>query len=312
LKVLVTGASGLVGAALVPALTARGHTVRAAARRPLALSASVVAPDQSLSLRRSGTLDGCEAVVHLAARVHVMDDAAADPLAEHRRVNTAGTLHLAEQAVRAGVRRFVFASTAKVLGEASPRGRPFTDADAPAPADPYAISKAEAEHALQRLAAARAMRVACVRPPLVYGPGVGANFLRLMTAIARGRPLPIGAIGNRRSLVYVGNLVAAIIALVEHDRASGPFLVSDGEDLSTPELARRIAAALGTGARLLPVAPSVLRAAAALTGKRGEIERLLGDFALAPTRLGTLGWHAPFDVAHGLADTAAWFRSGAG
>lgn len=309
MKVLVTGASGFVGSALVPVLAARGHAVRAAARRPLDIADSVVVGDLGPDTDWRAALAGCDAVVHLAARVHVMRDAAGDPLAAYRRANTAGTMALAEQARSAGVRRFVFASTAKVLGESSPRGRPFTDDDPPAPVDPYAVSKAEAEQRLAALAAEGGMRVATVRPPLVYGPGVGANFLRLMTAIARGRPLPLGSIANRRSLVYAGNLAAAIAALLEHADASGPYLVSDGEDLSTPDLVRRVAAALGTPPRLVPVPPALFAAAGAVLGKRAEVERLTGDFALAPTRLAALGWRPPFTVAQGLAETARWFRS---
>jgi nucleoside-diphosphate-sugar epimerase len=254
-------------------------------------------------------LHGCDAVVHLAARVHVMHDAVGDVLGEYRRANTAGTARLAELAHAARVRRFVFVSTAKVLGEASPSGRPFTDDDPPAPSGPYALSKAQAERALERLAEDGTMRVVSVRPPLVYGPGVGANFLRLMHTVARGWPLPLGAIANRRSMVYVGNLADAIAAVLENPNASGPCLVSDGEDVSTPELVRRVAAALDRPARLIPVPPALFFAAGALLGRRADVERLLGDFAVVPTRLISLGWRPPYSLAQGLVATVDWFRS---
>jgi nucleoside-diphosphate-sugar epimerase len=307
-RILLTGASGFVGTALLPELLRRGHAVRAVARRPLSHPDSVVVPEIGPDTDWHATLESCDAVVHLAARVHVMQDDATDPLAAFRRVNTAGTLALAEQAAAAGVRQFVFASTVKVLGEASAPGRPFTDADPLAPNDPYAISKAEAERGLAAIAARTGMRIAVLRPPLVYGPGVGANFLRLMQAVARGSPLPLGAVANRRSLVYVGNLADAILFCVENAEARGSYLVSDGEDLATPALVRRLGAALGRRARLLPVPPALLRAAGALLGKRAQVDRLIGDLAVAPTGLGQLGWRPPFDVDEGLRATAAWFR----
>ncbi len=309
MKTLVTGASGFVGAAVVPELLRRGHAVRTAARRATTHGDSVLLPDIGPDTDWRAALAGCDAVVHLAARVHVMRDEAADPLAAYRHVNTAGTLALAEQAAASGARVFVFASTVKVLGEASPRGRPFTDVDPPAPVDPYAVSKAEAERGLADIAVRTGMRVAVLRPPLVYGPGVGANFLRLLRTVARGMPLPLGAIDNRRSLVYVGNLAAAVGFCLEREEARGTFLVSDGEDLATPELVRRIAAALGRRPRLVPVPPGLLRGAGTLLGKGAEIERLLGDLAVAPTGLARLGWKPPFTADEALRETAAWYRS---
>lgn len=309
MKVLVTGASGFVGTALLPALIERGHAVQAAVRIAPPRSDAIAVGDIGPDTDWHAALDGCEAVVHLAARVHVMRDAATDPIAAYRRVNTAAAARLAEQARGAGVRTFVFMSTAKVLGESSPAGRPFTDASALAPEDPYAVSKAEAEVAIAAIGAGTGMRIVSVRPPLVYGPGVGANFLRLMDTVARGRPLPLGAVRNRRSLVYVGNLAAAAVACLEHADARGAYLVSDGAALSTPDLIRRIGTALGRPARLLPVPAALLRAAGALAGKTAEIDRLLGDFALAPTGLAALGWQPPFTVNEGLAATAAWYRS---
>jgi nucleoside-diphosphate-sugar epimerase len=309
MKILVTGAGGFVGSALCPALEARGHAVRAAARRPLDRPDARVVDDIGPDTDWRDALHGCDAVVHLAAMVHVMGAADASTLASYRRVNAAGTRALAEQALLAGVRRFVFVSTAKVLGEASPTGRPFTDADADRPLDPYAISKAEAERALDEASDGTQMRVAILRPPLVYGPGVGANFLRLFEAVARGRPLPFGAVANRRSLVYVGNLASAIAACLEHPEARGRYLVCDGQDVSTAALVQRIGHALGRSPRLVAVPVGVLRAAGALFNRRADMDRLLGDFALAPTRLAALGWRAGFSLDDGLAATAEWFRA---
>lgn len=313
MRVLVTGATGFVARAVMPALLARGHEVRAAARRPVAGVDTVIVPDVGPHTDWAAALDGCDAVVHLAARVHVLRDPSAEPLADFRRVNRDGTRRLAEEAVRAGVGRIVHVSTAKVLGESSPPGRPFGDDAAPAPADPYSVSKWEAERALEEACGAAGAAAVSLRPPLVYGPGVGANFLRLLRAVDARRPLPLGAIANRRSLVYVGNLASAVAACIE--AASLPcaaWLVADGADLSTPELVRRIGRALGVHPRLVPVPPAWLRLGGSLLGRRAEMDRLLGDFALAPTALAArLGWSPPFDVDHGLAETAAWYRAGA-
>lgn len=310
MKVLITGADGFVGSALLPALSLRGHAVRAAARRPLPHADSVAVGDIALDTDWSQALKGCEAIVHLAARVHVMRDSAADPLAEFRRVNTQPTASLARAAADAGVRRLVFVSTAKVLGESSPR-RGFSDSDPPAPADPYAISKREAEDELRAIAANTGLEVVILRPPLVYGPRVGANFMRLMRWIDARRPLPFGNVANRRSLLYVGNLASAIAAALEHPHPiDGTFLVCDDESVSTPELARRIATALGRDPRLWKLPPSFLRLAGLVTGRGAELDRLLGDFALDASGIrNILRWTPPFSLSQGLAATAAWYRS---
>jgi nucleoside-diphosphate-sugar epimerase len=257
-------------------------------------------------------LSGVDVVAHLAARVHVMHEGSADPLAAFRRVNVEGTVQLARCAAAAGVRRLVFLSSVKVNGESS--ARPFTEADAPAPADAYGTSKWEAELALAALARDGAFEVVTLRPPLVYGPGVRANFLRLMQAVVLGIPLPLGAIDNRRSLVYLGNLVDAIVACLAHpDVADRTWLVSDGEDLSTPVLVRRLASALAVRPRLLPVPPAMLRVLGALIGKRAAVERLTGSLQVDSTALRhAAGWSPPFTVDQGLADTARWFRARAG
>ncbi len=251
----------------------------------------------------SAALNGCSTVVHLAARVHVMNERSSDPLREFRRTNVDGTLHLARQAARSGVRRFVFVSSIKVNGEATSAGHPFTAADAPAAGDAYGISKMEAEQGLPTIARDTGMEVVIVRPPLVYGPGVKANFASLMRAVQRGIPLPLGSVSNnRRSLVALDNLVDLLITCIHHPAAAGQtFLVSDGEDLSTTALIRRIGQAIGTPARLLPVPPALLELGAAVVGKRDMAQRLLGNLQVDITHTRTtLGWAPPISVDEGL------------
>lgn len=252
---LVTGASGFVGRAVVAALARQARTVRITARRPASIQAplqvAASADLQDTQADWSQAVHGVTAVIHLAARAHILRDQATDPLQAYRAANTAGTLRLAEQAAQAGVRRFVFVSTVKVHGEASVLGQPFTEAMHPAPADPYALSKHEAEIGLREIAERTGMELVIVRPPLVYGPGVKANFAALMRAVQRGWPLPLGAIHNQRSMVALDNLVDFMLTCVDHPAAAHQsFLVSDGEDLATPELLRRLGQALQQPARL--------------------------------------------------------------
>ena len=299
---LLTGASGFVGTRLATALSARGHTVRASRLRL----------DHPAPIDWSTELSGCRAVVHLAARVHVMNETAADPLQNFRAVNTVGTIELARQAAAAGVRRFVFVSSIKVNGEATAPGRPFRHDDAPRPLDPYGVSKAEAEAGLREISAATGMQVAIVRPPLIYGPGVRANFGALLSAVRRGIPLPLGAVThNRRSLLALDNLVDLLLLCIDHPGAANQtFLASDGEDLSTADLLRRIGQALGRPARLLPVPPVLLQAGAGLLGRSAVAQRLLGNLQLdiAHTRA-TLGWTPPLTVAQGLLRAATPLRT---
>ncbi len=258
----------------------------------------------------SSTLARVNIVVHTAARVHVMHDTAVDPLAEFRALNVAGTLAVARQAARAGVRRFVFLSSVKVNGEATVAGRRFAADDAPAPVDPYGVSKLEAEQGLFTLAAETGMEVVIIRPPLVYGPGVKANFLSMMRWLARGVPLPLGAVRhNRRSLVALDNLVDLIVTCLDHPAAVNQvFLAGDGEDLSTTDILRRLAAAMGVPARLLPVPVGVLEAVAALLGKRHVVQRLCGSLQvdISKTRR-LLDWTPPVTVDEGLRRTAQDF-----
>lgn len=256
----------------------------------------------------STALTGCDVIVHAAARVHVMQERAQDPLAEFRRVNVVGTLNLARQAADAGVRRFVFLSSIKVNGEMTAIDRPFTASQPAAPLDPYGVSKAEAEEGLHRLGAETGMEIVIVRPPLVYGPGVRANFGRLVSAIGRGLPLPLARVDqNRRSLVALDNLVDLILTCTTHPAAANQtFLVSDGEDLSTADLLRRLGVAMGRPARLLPVPLALLRLGATLAGKGDMAQRLLGNLQVDITHTcQTLGWRPPISVDEGLRRTVA-------
>src|SRR5689334_18131653 len=309
MNVLVTGANGFVGAALCSRLASEGIYVRGAVRRaPRGAGFDPVVIDDIRAHNWDAALKNVDVVVHAAARVHIMRDTAADPMAAFRGVNVGGTERLAEAARNAGVRRFVLVSSAKVHGEET-GAHPFSEEDQPRPCGPYAVSKWEAEQVLAGVAGER-METVVLRPPLVYGPRVGGNFLALLKAIARGWPLPLGAITNQRSLIYVENLAHAIVRSLSDPRAAGcTFLVSDGEDLSTPQLVTRLAAGLGVAPRLFPVPPSVLLCAGTLIGRRTAVERLTGSLQLDSTRIRhVLGLVPPFSAAQGLAETARWFR----
>lgn len=313
--VLVTGASGFVGMAVVGRLaTHSDFTPRAVVRSENQHLPSAVATVQISGLTSdvdwSASLQGVEVVVHAAARVHVMQDTSADPLIEFRRVNVDGTLNLARQAATAGVKRFVFISSIKVNGEGAPLEKPCRAEDSPAPVDPYGVSKLEAEQGLRQLAKETGLEVVIIRPPLIYGPGVKANFLRLMKGVERGIPLPLASINNCRSLVYLGNLVDAIVVALKHPKAADQtYLVCDGEDVSTPELVRRIAAAFGTSARLIPFPLGLMRLAGMMTGKTAAVDRLLGSLVVDSGKIRReLGWQAPFNMQEGLKATAQWYR----
>lgn len=301
-SVLVTGANGFVGRALSDRLESMGCQVTRVVRRGC-LPNEIQVGDIGPMTDWRAALDGCDSIVHLAARVHVMHDTATNPMAEFRRVNVEGTLHLARQAATKGVRRFVFLSSIKVNGESSLPDHPFTAEDLPAPQDCYAISKREAEDGLRALAADTGMEVVIVRPPLVYGPGVKANFAALMCWVARGLPLPLGAATcNRRSLLALDNLVDLLITCINHPTAANQtFLVSDGEDLSTTDLLRRMGRAMGKPARLLPVPLALLRLGATLVRKPDIYQRLCGSLQIDITKTcQLLDWRPPVGVDEGL------------
>ncbi|HMM71409.1 MAG TPA: SDR family oxidoreductase [Rhodocyclaceae bacterium] len=318
MNVLVTGAGGFVGQRLCAHLGRSGWRVRQAHRllprasRLAPGSAQVQVGEIGLDTDWRHALDGMESVVHLAARVHVTKDASPAPLAEFRRVNVMGTDDLARQSAAAGVRRFVYLSSVKVNGESTQPGRAFTALDAPAPEDPYGISKSEAEKALRRIADKTGMEVVIVRPPLVYGPGVRANFESMMRWLARGVPLPLAAVvNNRRSLVAIDNLVDLIDTCLRHPQAAHrTFLVSDGEDLSTADLLRRLGRAMGRPARLFHVPTGLLELGAALLRQDAACRRLCGSLQvdIAPTRE-ILGWAPPLSVDEGLRRAAEGFRA---
>lgn len=311
--ILVTGATGFVGTALLDELARREMDVRAAHR-----SNSFQAPnpvkqfklqDLDSSTDWFRALEGIDTVIHAAARAHVMNDSVSDPLSEFRKVNTEGTMNLARQAATADVKRFIFISSIKVNGEMTAPGKPFTADDDPAPEDPYGISKWEAEVGLRRLAAESDLKVVILRPPLVYGPEVKGNFLSLIRWVSKGLPLPLGSVHNQRSLVALDNLVDLIITCIEHTAAANQtFLVADGEDLSTEELIQRMGKAFGKKPRLLPCPVSLLNAAASLVGKKKVAQRLLGSLQVDVSKTrNQLGWTQPITVDEGLKRVAEYF-----
>ncbi len=310
-RLLITGANGFVGQALVGGAAGRGWQVLAATRtgQPVAGAAiNLAVGDLSKPVDWSAALSGCEAVVHLAARVHVLNGLGANDDAAFQQVNGAATVQLARSAAVAGVRRLVFISSVKVLGEG--RERPYTDDDAPNPEDAYARSKYEAEQRLFEIAAETGLEVVVLRPPLVYGPGVKANFLSLMEKVARGWPLPLGALKTRRSFCYVENLIDAILVVLDHPLAAGKrYLVADAETLVLPELVRQLGLALDRPARLIPVPAGVLLAVAGLLGKRTSARRLTDSLEVDISGIRTaLGWRPPVSVMAGMRATADEYR----
>jgi len=311
-SVLITGGGGFIGRALCAKILAEGRQVRgtirsnnSSSRLPDGVDAVSIGSIDS-DTNWDDALAGIDTVVHLASRVHVMGDTCSDPLAEYRKVNVEGTRCLAVAAANAGVKRFIFISSIKVNGEG--RAATYTEDDE-APVDPYGVSKWEAEEELHKIADKTGIEVVILRPPLVYGPGVKANFLRLFKIVERGIPLPLASIKNLRSFIYLDNLVDSIIACIDHPKAAGQiYLISDGEDVSTPELIRKIASALGKSARLFPIPLILMQLAGKLLGKSSAIDRLFGSLTIDSTKIKKeLGWKPPYTMEYGLKETAKWY-----
>ncbi len=308
MNVLVTGANGFVGKQICIRLEQPKWRVRQALRQ-IQTNSRLVSFQEQVDIGEIGpntnwqqALSGMDCLVHLAARVHVMNDSSVDPLADFRLTNVDAALNIARQAAAAGIKRFVFISSVKVNGESTPSEHTFTESDTSNPQDPYGRSKHEAEMGLRDVGAQTGMEIVIIRPPLVYGPGVKANFASLMRAVQRGLPLPLGAIHNQRSLVALDNLVDFIITCISHPLAANQtFLVSDGHDLSTTELVRGLAHAAGVPARLLPVPVWALQAGASLLGKGDAVQRLCGNLQVDISKARSLlGWVPPISVEEGL------------
>jgi nucleoside-diphosphate-sugar epimerase len=305
MNILLTGATGFLGGRLATALHSKTDTnLTAVARRRVELPVARTVEVRSLDAHTdwSAISAGQQVVIHAAARAHIMKDEVADPLAEYRRVNVDGTLNLARQAAAAGVRRFIFISSIKVNGELTPPGKAFTEEDPAAPEDAYGISKWEAEQGLWQIQRETGMELVIIRPPLVFGPGVKGNFASMIRLVEKGLPLPLGAIDNQRSLVALDNLVDLITTCIDHPAAANQvFLAGDGEDLSTTELLRGVARAMGKPARLIPVPPSLLMLGATLLGKQAVAQRLLGSLQVDISKARRLlGWQPPVSVEEGL------------
>jgi len=310
MKVSVVGASGFVGRQLCPLLSAHGFDVTAVVREPGsgAPFSEFVIGDIASTPNWSQGLAGVNVVVHLAARVHVMNDESGSPLREYRKVNTDSTMHLAKSAVAAGVQRFIYLSTIKVLGEQT-GDQPFGPDDPPAPVDPYALSKYEAEQRLAELGRQSGMEIVIIRPPLVYGPGVGGNVLTAFDLVTKGYPLPLGMIHNKRSMVSVSNLCDLIMRTLDHPGATGrPLLVADGEDLSTGEFFKLIGQSLDRSARVFPVPEFLLKGGGAILGRLAAIGRLTQSLQVDASATCTrLDWQPPMTPDDEMTRTAQWY-----
>lgn len=315
-RILITGANGFIGRELCAKLINKGWKVRGSIRSikyktllpdsvEAVLSGSITSDTDWLSI-----LEGVDVVVHLAARVHVMKERATAPLSEFRKVNVIGTEHLARASVRAGVRRFIYMSSIGVNGENTTEDS-FTELSPPSPHNPYAVSKWEAEQALRKVSRDTGLEIVIMRPPLVYGPHAPGNFRRLLNLVRSKMPLPLLSIKNMRSFVYLENLVDAAARCIHHPAAKNQtFLISDNQDISTPELIRRLAAAMGKKTRLIPFPPPLLRLAGNMMGKAAEIERLTGSLVVDSTKIRKeLEWEPPFTIDEGLRRTTEWFIS---
>jgi nucleoside-diphosphate-sugar epimerase len=315
MKVLVTGASGFVGQSLIEALKQQEVNIVSVGRqlRISDIDMYIPVPDFSAYGVWQAPLVGCDVVIHLAARVHVMHDLAENPLEEFLAVNLHGTVSLATAAAKAGVKRFVYVSSIKVNGEFT-KNEKFSETDIPNPQDPYAISKWQAEQALRKIEKETGMEVVVLRPPLIYGAGVKANFASLLKLVYKGLPLPLANINNKRSLIYLGNLVDAIITCAKHPKAAGQtYLVSDGEDTSIAQLVKQIAISLNRPRYVFPFPVSIMRIFAKLMGKTASVNRLTQSLVIDSSKIRKeLNWQPPFSMTQGLKITADWYRKSLG
>lgn len=312
LKVLVTGANGFVGEALILRLLQYGNyrPIAAVRGQTRLLGLCPIQPFDLLDEDPTLVLEGIQVIVHAAARVHIMSEQAEDPLTDFRRINVEGTLRLARRAVLSGVKRFIFLSSIKVNGESTHPGKPFNADDKPCPVDPYSVSKLEAELALMQLGRDSGMEVVIIRPSLVYGPGVKANFRSMMDWIDKGVPLPFGGIRNQRSLVSISNLVSLIVTCLDHPAAANQvFLASDGVDLSTTQLLRLLSKALGRSAYLISIPAPLLTIAASLLGRRAVAQRLCGSLTVdIKKNREILGWFPSVDMDKVMLQTAKYYK----
>jgi len=311
MSVLVTGASGFVGRALVQTLESAGFRTKGVYHNTVpdgfvSREKNIFVGDISADTDWSEYMRDVEIVIHLAARVHITKEWEKDPLSAFRAINTEGTVRLARQAAENGVRRMIYLSSIKVNGELTNGRGPFSESDIPAPKDPYAISKWNAEQSLYRISQETDLETVVVRPPLIYGPGVKANFLSMMKWLYKGVPLPLGSIHNRRSLLALDNLIDLIMLCMKHPAAKNQtFLATDGEDLSTTDLLNQLGFQLGRPARLIPVPVCLLWAGTMMLGRKAICQRLCGSLQASAHKAYTmLGWRPPVSVTEGLARTA--------
>jgi nucleoside-diphosphate-sugar epimerase len=314
---LITGATGFVGSRLAGFLSSQFPEMElrlAVRRRPdelqvpsvLSVGSIEVVGDINPYTNWSNSLVGVDVVIHLAARVHVMNDVALDPLEEYRNANTLATIHLAQEAAKAGVKRFIYLSSIKVNGEETLPGQSYSEASTPAPIDSYGVSKWEAELGLEKVCAQTGMEFVIIRPPLIYGPGVRANFQKLMGLVAKGLPLPFGAVHNQRSMLALDNLVSFIADVMTNPLAANQrFLLSDGEDISTTQLLKLLAKGMGKSSWLIPIPVFILRTAAQVMGVSAAADRLLGSLQIDSGKARQLlQWQPPLSVEEGIALTA--------
>lgn len=314
MKICVTGITGFIGSVVGHKILDEGYSVVGTYRT---CNKEINMPELSLfetgdingTTDWTSALEGADAVVHTIARAHFVNDANSDSLEAYSRVNLHGSVNLARQAAASGVKRFIFLSSVKVNGDISPVT--YTEFDKPSPEDSYGISKMEAERALRQIANQTGMTVTILRPPLVYGPNVKANFLRLIQIVDRGIPLPLASIKNQRSLIYVENLADAIVRCIRHaDTSFKTYLVSDGVDISTPDLIRMIASSLGKSARLFRAPPKILNGISRLIGKDTEMQRLIGSLYIDDTKIRQeLNWVPPYTIEYGFKKTIEWYKS---